>query len=227
MGLVATGKAGTVMGIAVVCSVYGDYDDVVEPPAGFEDAVLVTDRVHEVDGWRQVVLPQPGRHPRLAAKLAKCRPDLFTAERSSLWVDGNVRYTGGDLREATERHLEKGPLVVWEHPENRDCLVQEAEYCGDWKKYAVYRLNDQANNYLKRGMPRNWGLYACGLIARLHTPFIRRLGNDWLCENEQWSIQDQVSLPYLCWLRDFRPAVWDAEYASNPWIRWAGHNGLD
>lgn len=215
------------LSVAVVCSVYGDYDTVVAPPAGFDDAVLVTDRTHDVDGWRQVILPAGGRHPRLAAKLPKCRPELFTSCEASVWVDGNIRPTGGDLRGAAEKHLASGDVVAWEHPEDRSCLVEEAAYCHDWPKYVKYPLLEQAAHYVADGMPERWGLYACGLLARRHTSASSAFGVAWLQENDRWSIQDQLSFPYVAWKLGIRPVTWEADYASNPWVRWAGHTGLD
>jgi hypothetical protein len=210
--------------VAVVCAVYGDYDGVVEPPFGFDDAVLVSDRTHDVEGWRQVVWPQPGRHPRLAAKVAKCRPDWFTGCDASVWIDGNMRPTGGDLRGAAETHLGAGDLVLWRHPEGRDCITQEARYCADWSKYSGYPVVAQADEYIAAGMPAHHGLYCCNLIARLHTWRTAELGSAWLGENETWSIQDQVSMPYLLWQRSWEPVTWDAPYATNPWVRWAAHS---
>jgi len=223
--VVACGAQGNVVGltIAVVCAVYGDYDGVVPPPEGFDDAVLVSDRHHDVDGWRQVVWPQPGRHSRLAAKIAKCRPDWFTGCEASVWIDGNMRPTGGDLRSAAAEHLERGDLVLWRHPEGRDCIVQEARYCGDWPKYESYPVVAQAKQYVADGMPEHYGLFCCNLIARRHTWQVAELGAAWLAENETWSIQDQVSMPYLLWQRRWTPVTWDAPYATNPWVRWSAH----
>lgn len=217
--------AGTV---AVITSLYGDYDSPVPPPLGFDEAVMVTDREQPVEGWQQIVLPQPGRHPRLAAKLAKFRPDLFTGCESSLWVDSNMRFEGGrGLRQATETHLATNDMVAWRHPEARTCIKAEADYCHHWGKYVDYPLVRQAETYLSEGMPADFGLYCCNLIGRRHTPAIRQFGLEWLAENEKWSIQDQISFPYLVWRTNLTVSTWQADYASNPWVRWAPHNRND
>lgn len=208
---------------AVVCAVYGGYDEVVEPPFGFDDAVLVTDRNHDVAGWRQVVWPQPGRHPRLAAKIPKCRPDWFTACDASVWMDANMHTVGLGLRDAVDAAVTADDLTLWSHPENRDCIVDEARYCHDWPKYADWPLLAQVDHYMAAGMPRHWGLFCANLIARKHNWRTAELGAAWLAENETWSIQDQVSLPFLLWERDWHPAVWQVPYATNPWVRWSGH----
>jgi hypothetical protein len=211
------------LSVAVVSAVYGGYDVPAAAPDGFDDAVLVTDQPMDVPGWRVVVWPQPGRHPRLAAKVAKFRPDWFTACDASVWIDGNMHTTGPGLRAAVEQHLADDDLVLWRHPENRDCLLDEARYCHQWPKYVDWPVLAQAEHYIAVGMPRHWGLYCCNLIARRHNWRTAELGLAWLAENESWSIQDQVSLPYLLWERNWQPATWQVGYANNPWLRWNAH----
>ena len=214
---------------AIVTSLYGDYDDLAPPPPHFDDCVLVTDKEHSESGrgWRQVILPQPGRHPRLAAKLAKCRPDLFTDCEASLWVDASTRFTRPEQsRSFVDMGLERGDFVLRDHPEDRDCAVAEAEWCHGWPKYSQWPVLSQAQAYIDEGLPSNFGLWACGVMARRHTPEVRDFGTAWFTENEKWSIQDQVSFPYICWKMSMPLALWSAdEFAAH--IAFAPHHSND
>ena len=213
--------------VALVTAVYGGYDAVRPAPPGFDDCVLVTDqRVHgsfRPRGWRVVVLPRPGTSPRLAAKMPKCRPDWFTECESSVWVDGSFRILGDGLARVAQEQLAGAPLVVAEHPYGRQCLYDEATFCALTVKSAREPVMDQAEHYLSSGMPRNWGLWALGLIARRHEDHVAELGHSWLRELEQWSDRDQISLPFLLWQRRWRPEVWPFPQLQNAYVRREGH----
>jgi hypothetical protein len=44
----------------------------------------------------------------------------------------------------------------------------------------------------------------------------------WWQENLWWTIQDQLSFPYVCWKLGFDPDVWEGDQGRNSWfsIRW-------
>lgn len=185
------------MRLAAVCAIYGGYDLIPPVPEGVDDAVLITD-VPVRSGWRNVVEPSAA-HPRLAAKRPKARPDLYTDCDASLWMDGSIHVRDGAFIAHVRTLLGEHELVLTEHPEERDCLFQEAQHCGDWPKYRDEPLPAQVAAYRAAGMPEQFGLWAAGTIARRHSDRMGAFGDAWLAEMERWSIQDQVSLPYLLW----------------------------
>jgi len=202
--------------LAAVCAIYGGYDLIPPVPEGVDDAVLITD-VPVRSGWRNIVEPSDA-HPRLAAKRPKARPDLYTDCEASLWMDGSVHVLDGRFIELTRSRLAQHELVLWEHPEDRDCLLQEASHCHDWPKYREEPVLEQANHYLGEGMPQHFGLWAAGGIARRHTARMADLGDAWLEEMERWTIQDQVSLPYLLWREGIVPGTFGIDQLDNDMV---------
>jgi len=202
------------MRLAAVCAIYGGYDLIPPVPEGVDDAVLVTD-VPVRSGWRNVVEPSDA-HPRLAAKLPKARPDLYTDCETSLWIDGSIHVRDGSFTALVRSLLERHDLVLTDHPEDRDCLFQEAQHCWDWPKYRAEPLREQVEHYRGQGMPEGFGLWAAGCIARRHTPQNLELGQSWLEEMERWSIQDQVSLPYLLWRDGVEFTTFGLDQLENP-----------
>jgi hypothetical protein len=202
--------------IAAVCAIYGGFDLIPPVPEGVDDAVLITD-VPVRSGWRNVVEPSDA-HPRLAAKRPRCRPDLYTDCETSLWMDGSVHVLDGRFVELVRSRLEEHELVLWDHPEDRDCFLQEARHCHDWPKYRDGPLLAQADHYLDQGMPEHFGLWATGSIARHHTPRMAALGDAWLDEMERWTIQDQVSLPYLLWREGIVPGTLGIDQLDNDMV---------
>jgi len=204
------------MRLAAVCAIYGGYDLIPPVPEGVDDAVLVTD-VPVRSGWRNVVEPS-GAHPRLAAKRPRCRPDLYTDCEASLWTDGSIHVLDDRFITLVRSQLEEHEIVLWDHPEDRDCFLEEAQHCHDWPKYRDGPLLEQAAHYLAEGMPEHFGLWATGSIARLHTDRMRVLGDAWLAEMERWTIQDQVSLPYLFWREGIEPGTFGIDQLDNDMV---------
>lgn len=209
------------MRIAIITSVYGAYDPVRSAPDVFDDAVLVTDSRDSVAGWRTFLAPS-NDPPRLAAKRAKMLPWLFTDCDAAVWIDGSIEITGGNLRRWVEPLLAQKDLWVWQHPEGRNDIRQEGPVCWDWPKYAEYPIRQQIEHYANDGFPEAWGLFACGVLAWRFTDEAKRFGALWLAEQERWSIQDQISLPYLLWREGFRFGTFPAHQYQNPFfrIRW-------
>lgn len=210
------------MRIAIITANFGGYDPLPVAPQGFDDAVCVTDRVTSAsDGWR-VHLEPTSDDPRLAGKRPKMNPWLYTDCDAAIFVDASIEVTTPDLRKWVEPLLTVHDFIVWSHPEGRTDLRDEAAVCWDWPKYSTYPIREQVKYYEDEGMPRNWGLFACGLIGWRFTDEAKSFGNLWLQEQHNWSIQDQISLPYLLWREGKRFGIWPANQYQNLFfrIRW-------
>jgi hypothetical protein len=209
------------MRIALITGVYGNYDPIRPLPEwhGFDEAICVTDDLACVgEGW-QGHLEQSNEPPRLASKKPKMMPWLYTDCDAAVWIDASFEITGKDLYKFARHHLDRDDFICWAHPEGRICLTQEAEVCQDWEKYEAQNIRGQVKSYLNRGMPKDWGLFAAGMLGYRFTPEVKRFGNLWYKENLTWSIQDQISLPYLLWTTGKPFGIWQANEYSNPLVR--------
>jgi hypothetical protein len=160
--------------------------------------------------------------PRMACKYPKMLPWVFTDCDAAVWLDASFSVIG-DLRSFVEPQLEAQDFIVFRHPEQRDCLIQEMEVCWSWKKYRDYPLRAQARHYLRQGMPEHYGLWAAGMVGWRFTDGAKDFGRRWYAENASWSIQDQVSLPYLLWKTNRIPGEWACHEFQNDFIKYHGH----
>jgi len=210
------------MRVAIVTASFASFDPVRPLPKnhGFDDAVCVSDNLVEFgSGWRSHVV-KTSESPRLAAKRPKMMPWLYTDCDAAIWVDASFELTDS-FGEWAREHLTRHDFVVWQHPEGRNDFLDEAAVCWDWPKYRGSDLRSQTKRYLEAGMPRGWGLFACGVVGYRFTSEVKRLGSLWHLEQER-SVQDQVSLPFLLWREGLPFGIWQANEYSNPHaiIRW-------
>ena len=208
------------MRVALITANYGAYDPVRPLPEwhGFDDAVLVTDSREDVTGWRVHYEPRD-EAPRLAAKRPKMMPWLFTDCDAAVWLDASFEITGEGFSEWVRGHLALNDFVVWLHPEGRVDYIDEANVCAHFPKYRDFDIKGQVSAYADRGMPRYWGLFACGTVGWRFTPEARELGERWYGEQVRWSVQDQISLPYLLWETGMPFGIWQANEYDNPFVK--------
>jgi hypothetical protein len=106
--------------VTVITAVIGDFDEIPPVPAGFEKAVLVSD-VPDHSDWTNVVMPTT-LTPRLASKIPKSRPDLFTTTSASVWIDASMRDPMAWLFSASLEAMSRDTLVVFKHPDRKNLL---------------------------------------------------------------------------------------------------------
>jgi len=211
------------MKVALITGSFNSFDPVRDLPEGhgFDDAVCVSDGGTELGlGWRSHV-ERVSDFPRLAAKRPKMMPWLYTDCDAAIWVDASFELHEG-FGEWARAHLVSNDFVVWKHPEGRTDFADEAAVCLDWGKYKDFDIRGQVHYYLGEGMPRGWGLFACGTVGYRFTPRVKRLGSLWYEEQVRWSVQDQVSLPFLLWSEGLPFGLWRANEYDNPYctVRW-------
>lgn len=213
------------MTIAVVSSWYGNGQDRIGPqPDQTIDAewILVTDQPVVSDRWRVVHEPRPELGPRMAAKLAKFRPEIYTTAETVVWMDAACRFTDAYGLERLLEWADNASIAQWPHP-YRDCLFDEAEASREVWKYGHQNLDGQVAAYRAEKMPERWGLWATGVIVRNgieSDPALAAFGQQWLNEQFRWTDQDQVSEPYCLWRWGLRPRDLPGSIFGNPALGW-------
>jgi hypothetical protein len=213
--------------IAVITALYGDLDELTDPPVmdGVDDYIAVTDRDRGAQRWRQVIEPRPHISDRLASKIPKCCPHRYTDADVVVWIDASAIVRDDTARWAAS-HLDHRHVAQFNHPE-RDDVSDEAKVSMGMKKYYGLMCEEQAASYKASGMPDSWGLWATGIMARRRNFWSEDFGERWLAEQVRWSYQDQVSEPYVLWQMDSRPRNLEGSLWHDPHINFRGHRTDD
>lgn len=213
--------------VAVITCITDGYDTL--KPICPQNGTLTVDWICVTDGtgpppfpgsgWRIVKEPRHHEHPNRAAKWPKCMPWQYTDAPASIWVDASFRVASRNF--VADAMARAEPIAQFRHPW-RDCLYDEAGASALLGKYGDEPVLEQAAHYQKIGFPKNWGLWASGVIARRHTEEVKDFGRLWLSEIGRWSFQDQVSEPFALNIAGLRPADLPGWHLENPWLSYEG-----
>ena len=183
------------MKIAVYTAIIGGYDD-PKPfiPQNVDcDYFLFTDNSRIPDQFKQL-------SPRMQAKWYKLHPHvLFPDYDLIIWVDGCAYFLSDRFVERMIKEIGDNEIMCCRHPENRNCIYDEAEYCKNMPKYVSQPIDNQVEQYKNDGYPRQNGLYACGIIVSKPTTNTKIFMGAWWYENVSKTYQDQLSFPYVSW----------------------------
>lgn len=194
--------------------------------------IAVTDGTEKAEpghGWEimnfseidRLITPADRTHPNRLAKIAKCTPWQIFSCLNSIWIDASYRVTSPLF--AFEATKCAHPIAQFVHPW-RDCIYDEADASRKLERYHDQgsTINSQVREYDSIGHPRNWGLWATGVIARRHTDDVKTMSTQWLAEIRRHSYQDQISEAVSLRFCDLRPTPLPGNHLQNPWLTYEG-----
>ena len=219
------------MSVCVYTSIFGGFDDLKPPPPQTIacDYVCFTDDPDRVavPPWRVVRVDEshlPGASPRLLTRYLKvlahrAMRELGAEYDFTIWNDASIRILRPTFAERFVEAAGASGMALVRHPE-RDCIYDEVEvslHPGTAHKYASSRIREQAEHYRAEGYPAHRGLLANGTVARdMRSDVVRRIDEAWWEEILRWSVQDQLSLPYVLWKSGLEVGVVELNQWRNP-----------
>lgn len=211
------------MKVTVLSASYGGYDNLAAPPEQDTacDWLMVTDRPATCPPWQVKVERRPLMHPRLAAKVPKVRPDLYTDADVTIWIDANMRITSPHFVSWCLEHLGDADFAFTPHQWAAN-LEAELDLALPLPKYAGLPMREQVASYVAADFPLDYGNWWTGLIVRRRHLGLNLLGDAWLREMCRWTYEDQLSLPYVLWRQAMRPAPLPVGWPHL--FGWADHN---
>lgn len=178
--------------ITVFTSIVGDKDFLIEDQV-MEGANFIAFTDQKSKTWETIKPYNKFKDNRRNSRIQKIMPHMFFDTEYSIWIDGNFKLKV-PAKEIIDRFLKDKDIAVWKHPD-RNCIYAEAQACYKQNKDTDEALGEQIEEYRKRGISSNGGLYAAGIIIRRHTKRINELNEKWWVEYTRYSKRDQISFP--------------------------------
>lgn len=214
--------------IAVYTAIFGDYDELKEPPEGTRncDFICFTDNNNlESKNYQIRVCERQFEDPTRDARMYKVLSHQFLSEyKYTAWIDGMTQIKKPmDMRDFIRKQLKKYRLAIFKHPD-RNCIYDEIEACKILNKDDVKMMEKQVSNYKKLGFPKDYGLVATGVILRKNLdPQVIKLNEAWWNEIKKGSKRDQLSFNYVCWKNNFKYQIIEGYYWDNEYTKMVPH----
>jgi len=151
--------------------------------------------------------PLPNLNNRLKGKYIKILTHRFLYADSYLWVDGSVQINNPDFAKFMADKLKGYDVAIPLHPE-RDNVYAELNYMREkiaiGKEYLVARygkepLKAEDYYYRKSKMPESYPLFACRVFARVNSPEVNSVFNEWWMGCLEYSNFDQTMFSFIAW----------------------------
>lgn len=222
------------MKLAIVTAIYGGYEYPKVLPDGLDDlgvvAYMYSDNEQVCDEAAQMgyfsiqddMLDVPT--PMLRAKYWKTHPTSAAPFRDvSIWLDGSMSITvpADVFVDNCLKALGEDDISFTPHP-LRTCIYPEASVTKALARYGDCDPIAQVEFYRNVvGHPVNGGLMASGAFTVRHNDNTEHWGKLWWDECNNWTYQDQLSLPVITRLMTMEGKLtWNM---NMPWAKWWGY----
>lgn len=150
-------------------------------------------------------------HPRLVGKVPKMLGwELYPDYDYYVWVDGSFDIVNPNMVSSFLTLIQDKDLLLYSHP-SRSCIWDEYEFCSVSMKsgnqylldrYEHENMETQYDLYLSNEDFVDDKLFAAGVFMyskKLVENKEHNVMKEWFYHNCLYSVQDQLSLPYLLW----------------------------
>lgn len=146
-------------------------------------------------------------HPRLKGKIPKMLDWLENEADYYIWMDSYYNITSDNLALLTT-YVENHDICLSRHNQ-RKSISEEVNFISRElnkgnsylkERYVGEPLNEQLQNYLKDETFKDKNLFSLGFFIYKKSLIENKNYNvmtDWFFHNSYWTIQDQISLPFL------------------------------
>ena len=220
--------------IAIYTCIIGKYDSIIEP--GFIpdncDYYIITDQPVPVNSrWKTIDIHKydtqiVGLNNIEINRFFKMMPHiLFPEYKYSIYLDGNIK----PVSDLTEFINLIGACGIAAHKHSiREDVYREAEVLKVLKKDTPDRINKHIEHLRNTGMPEQYGLIECNVIAREHhNPLCMKVMQDWWNEFRNYSKRDQISFVHVLFINGItvdEVGTLGNNVFENPALRKVGHN---
>ena len=166
-------------------------------------------------------------HPRLKAKIPKMLEWRFVEADWYVWLDSSIQVRSNDICDWILDTAGDKPLCLFRHS-YASSILEEAKRVRDnlnrgisyiQQRYRGEPILEQIAHYY--GDPEFEDKQLFGMTMFAYHRSAHGLMQDWFDHNVIWTIQDQLSFPYVLQKHKMNYALFDGLITeTNPWFEW-------
>lgn len=163
-------------------------------------------------------------HPRLKGKIPKMLEWKNVEADWYVWLDDSLSIVSDDIVSDILKCAGKNKICLFRHPD-RNSIKEEYSFMeklmkkGNLYLYSRYKgepIKEQVHHYLKDKNFKDHSLFWMGFFA--YHKSMRGLMEEWFMENILWSIQDQISFPYILHKYKIKYSIFNGTLKNNPYV---------
>lgn len=169
-------------------------------------------------------------HPRTKGKIPKMLEWMETDADYYIWIDSKFKVVSENFVNDIINYLGDYEMCLCEHP-NRDSIKKECDFVLEQmnnknqylvERYLGEKIKEQVDFYLNEKNFIDDKLFALGFFAYSKNLIVNKnynLMTDWFFHNCYWSIQDQLSFPYLLQKHKINYKIFNFNIFSNKYVK--------
>lgn len=197
--------------VTIYTSIYGDYDDILQPLTVDEncDYFIFTNKELPGDSiWKRADdsnIPSYCNTPTLKNRYVKMFPHKFFNSEYSIYIDGNIQPIGKVSR-LIQNGLDQSPTGIAMHRHPREnCVYEEARTVQHKGKISKADMKKAISDLKKSGMPKHFGMFECNVIARKHSNLVcKEIMEDWMKYYLDGVKRDQLYFTYVLYSMGYK-----------------------
>jgi hypothetical protein len=165
-------------------------------------------------------------HPRFKSKIPKMLEWKKVKADWYIWIDASFHVVSTDLVSDVLKAAGKNKLCFYRH-NKRNSIKQECEFMTKnikngslylYSRYSGEPFEEQVKHYLSDKSFKDTQLFATGFFA--YHSSMSHVMEAWFLELAEWTIQDQLSLPYILHKYKARYSIFkEGDILKNPYVQ--------
>lgn len=196
--------------IAVYTSIFGNYDDILEPLQIDPNCnyYIFTDQEVPSDSiWQKMdcsSIPSECNTAALKNRYVKMFPYKFFDCKYSIYLDGNLQIVGRPSKMVQQSIITSKTGIGMHLAPRENCIYEEAKTVCHVGKISASERDSVLKLYRDSAMPRHYGMCECNVIVRDHeNPTMKHLMDEWWMHYFNGVKRDQLYFTYILYKNNF------------------------
>jgi hypothetical protein len=230
-----SGKSMNDAKIAIITSIYGNYDNLKEHDVKNKNLVdwycftdnksiksttwnIITEPYHLLKLKKYYKQLNKKYYNMMSSKFYKVKTheiNILKKYDYFIWIDGSIYLQNNFIENINKIIKNNDNIVIHFKHSARNNIVDECYLSMNMSKYKNIDLYKQLYHYIEEGFPDDIGLFENTIIVRKNESNINDVFDSWFKEMMKYGFQDQISLPFIYWKFNIKPFIINENVFNN------------